>query len=132
MNCPSCPDRKPFEEYGKHHSYCGQLGLFEDFPILIVDYWMEVNSSPIFCPVKFPKVVEGWKKGEWSVKCKIEDCENEKHLSDAPEVFQFSIPFTAIEIRIFNWNRKKEEEYWKRIWNYQKAASPKTLLDSFL
>jgi len=45
------------------------------------------------------------------MKCKGEGCENERHLSDSPEVFIFGIPFTSIEIRIYNWNHKKEEEY---------------------
>lgn len=69
--CRTCYDRKPFDEYGMHYNYCGQLGRDDNNrPILYVDQWLHTKSRPVFCPVTFPEVVEGWRGAEANRKDK--------------------------------------------------------------
>ena len=43
------------------------------------------------------------------MKCK--NCNNDCMKIDDPEMFSIHIPFTKFEIKIWNWNNQKEEEY---------------------
>lgn len=44
--------------------------------------------------------------------CKTEGCENQTQLNDGPkELFNFMIPFTQIEIRVWNWKSKEYNEF---------------------
>ena len=43
-------------------------------------------------------------------KCKNDDCQNETYLYDEPNVYTFKIPFTQIEIQIWDWSGKTKSE----------------------
>lgn len=59
VKCAECPRCRKFGSFGIH--YCESLGEWGKMPILIVDYWLDSGSVPVFCPQKFPQVVEGWR-----------------------------------------------------------------------
>lgn len=45
-------------------------------------------------------------------KCKTEDCENEcQENTDPKEVLIFRIPFTSLEVRVWDWSGKGYHEY---------------------